>query len=236
MKRFIFLSISLLMGMSSLSFAGSFCLGCKERCTVPPEPSCPDCTCPCDQFRLGSLYGCEHVKCLIEELHSGSCCDRIKAAKKLGHRLHADFCSNPEVLPALISALQCDACFEVRKAAAWSIMLQNARTEQGVLALYISSKLDPHLMVRDRAAEALDILLVGGKKACFKAVFENGDQLIKSLKKSGYKPGTENCQIIFGAQGETITPPVKKVDAGSSTASPAAIELVPAQPLPTAPR
>lgn len=231
MKRFMILSVTVLMGLSSVSYAGGFCLGCKERCTEPPPPSCPDCTCPCDKLRLGSVYGCEHAKCLIEDLHSETCCDRIKAAKKLGHRLHADFCANPEILAALISALQCDPCFEVRKAAAWSIMLQNARTEQGVLALYISSKLDPHLMVRDRAAEALDILLVGGKKACFKGVFESGDQLIKSLKQSGYKPGTENCQIIFAAQGETMTTPVKKVEAGS-TANPAALELVPAQPLP----
>jgi hypothetical protein len=235
MKRIMIFSITVLLGMSTTTWAGGFCLGCKERCTTPPPPSCPDCTCPCDQLRLPTLYGCEHVKCLIEDLHGATCCDRIKAVKKLGHRLHADFCSNPEVLAALIDALQCDPCFEVRKAAAWSIMLQNARTEQGILALYISSRLDPHVLVRDRAAEALDILLVGDKKACFKGVFESGDELVKSLKKSGYKPGTENCQIIFAAQAEMINPPVKKVETGS-TASPAALELPPASPLPSAPK
>jgi hypothetical protein len=171
---------------------------------------------------------------LIEELHGDTCCDRISAARKLGHRLHADFCANPEVLSALINALQCDPCFEVREAAAWSIMKQNARTEQGVLALYISSKLDPHNLVRARAAEALDILLVGGKKACFKGVFESGDELIKSLKKSGYKPGTENCQIIFAAQAEMVVPPAK-TNAGTK-ASPAALEIQPASPLPSAPK
>src|SRR5437588_400219 len=84
-------------------------------------------------------------------------CERIKAVKKLGHRLHADFCCDPAVLETLIAALQCDKCWEVRRAAAWAIQSQNARTEEGVLALYIASKLDPHYLVRVAAAEALDI-------------------------------------------------------------------------------
>src|ERR1700730_1867414 len=78
MKRIMIFSITVLLGMSTTTWAGGFCLGCKERCTEPPHPSCPDCTCPCDQLRLPTLYGCEHVKCLIEDLHGATCCDRIK--------------------------------------------------------------------------------------------------------------------------------------------------------------
>jgi hypothetical protein len=232
MKRFIFLSITFLIGLSTSSQAGGLC-GCEGRCITPPPPTCPDCTCPCDLHRIGSVFGCEHANKLIEDLHACTCCDRIKAAKKLGHRLHADFCANPEVLAALINALQCDPCWEVRREAAWSIFTQGARTDQGVIALYIASRLDPHYLVRDRAAEALDILLVGGKKECFKTIFDNGDQLIKDLKKAGYKPGTANCEVILAAQAATMAAPIKKVEAGS-TATPVATGLAPASPLPTA--
>src|SRR5207249_5284429 len=115
------------------------------------------------------------------------CCDRIRAAEKLGSRLHADFCCDPEVLSALVRALHCDACWEVRKTAAWSIARQKARTEEGVLALYLASKLDPHFLVRDAATDALGILLVC-RRACFKDVFGHGDEMIKTLR-GHYKPG-----------------------------------------------
>jgi hypothetical protein len=126
-----------------------------------------------------------------------NCCDRIKAAEGLGSRLKADFCCNPNVLTALVGALQCDKCWEVRKAAAWSIMLQGARTEEGVLALYVSSKTDPHYMVRAEAAQALDILTVC-RAACFTDLYKKGDDLIKQLKAKGYKPGSDNCRVVFG--------------------------------------
>jgi hypothetical protein len=130
-------------------------------------------------------------------LSRGNCCDRITAAQKLGHRWNADFCCDPSVLEALIGALQCDPCWEVRRAAAWSIMLQNARVEPGVVALYVSSKLDPHYLVREQAAESLDILLVC-RRQCFHDLFgAGGDGLIKSLKVAKYKPGTGNCMLIF---------------------------------------
>src|SRR5262249_48847641 len=118
MKRFMIMSAMVLLGLVSSVRAGGLC-GCKEHCMVPPE-ECPDCTPPCDKLlRLGSLCGCDHAHCLIEDLHGCTCCDRIKAAKKLGHRLHADFCACPEVLTALIEAMQCDPCWEVRRQAAW---------------------------------------------------------------------------------------------------------------------
>ena len=58
-----------------------------------------------------------------------------------------------------MGALECDTCWEVRKAAAWSITHQNARTRYAVMALYLAGKVDPHYMVRDAAKSALDILI-----------------------------------------------------------------------------
>ncbi|MFL5241750.1 MAG: HEAT repeat domain-containing protein [Gemmataceae bacterium] len=230
MKRLLFLSVTVLIGLAASARAGGLC-GCEGRCKPIPPPVCPDCACPCDEHRIGAVFGCEHANKLIEDLHACTCCDRIKAVKKLGHRLHADFCANPEVLAALINALQCDPCWEVRREAAWSILSQGARTEQGVMALFVASRLDPHYVVRDRAAEALDILLVGGKRACFKTIFDNGDKLIKDLKKAGYKPGTANCQMIMAAQAELIPAPINKAE-GGSPATPGAVEVDSARPLP----
>jgi hypothetical protein len=146
-----------------------------------------------------NLLICDRSEELIAALQAcnGDCCDRIKAAEKLGNRFHADYCCNPDVLTALIGALQCDKCWEVRRAAAWSILLQDARTEEGVMALYISSKTDPHYLVRAKAAEALDILTVC-RDACFADLYKRADDLIKQLKAKGYKPGSDNCRVIFG--------------------------------------
>lgn len=228
MRRYIVLAFVGLVSQALPAWAGGLC-GCETKCITPPCPTCPNCTAPCDEFcRMPSLFGCEHANKLIEDLNSCTCCDRIRAVKKLGHRAHADFCANPEVLSALIHALQCDSCWEVRRDAAWSIMLQKARTEEGVLALYIASKLDPHYLVRDRASEALDILLVGNRKECFKDTFANGDNLIKSLKKSGYKPGSPNCQVILSQEA----PAKSKGETKKADAKPAAIDQDQARPLP----
>jgi hypothetical protein len=159
---------------------------------------------------------------LIEELHASTCCERIRAVKKLGHPLHPDFCENPEVLDALIHALQCDPCWEVREAAAWAILKQKARTDQAVLALYIASQLDPHCIVRASAAEALDILTLGHKE-CFTALLANGDQIIKSLKSSGYKPGSDNCAVLIAGMGMPAPPVMeKRADVGQLSPIPTA--------------
>jgi hypothetical protein len=204
MKRLISLTLATLLGAAATVMAAH---QCSPQCITPPPPSCPDCSCPCDHGLHVSLGGCEHIQKLIQELNGCSCCERIAAAKKLGHRLHADFCTNPEVLAALIHALQCDPCWEVRATAATSILGQKARTEEAVLALYIASKLDPHCLVRDHAAEALDILTLG-RKGCFTGVFESGDKLIAELKKAGYKPGSANCSAIL-APAESAKPAEK---------------------------
>jgi hypothetical protein len=145
-----------------------------------------------------TLFGCEHAQGYVSILTdcSSTACDRNKAVRKLGCRLHADFCSDPSVLEALIFSLECDSCWGVRRTAAWSIFRQGARTEDGVLALYIASKADPHYMVRSRAAEALDILTVC-RRECFKELYERGDKIVTQLKAKGWKPGKEDCHQLF---------------------------------------
>jgi hypothetical protein len=169
----------------------------------------------------------------MDELSSCDCCERIRIVKKLGHRLHADFCCDPCVLETLIATLQCDKCWEVRRAAAWAIQHQNARTEEGVLALYIASKLDGHYLVRVAAAEALDILTIKNPE-CFTETLKQGDDLVKQLKKQGYKPGSDNCRVAFGeccgsAAPATPATPVKPeslpLPKAGTPVKPAATEL-----------
>jgi len=193
MKRILCLAAAALLGGATTSLAGPFaCWNFGVHCICPPPPSCPDCTAPCGEgFHHSSCRKSEHAHNLINQLSCECCCDRIKAAEKLGCRLHADFCCDPEVLSALAHALLCDSCWEVRKAAAWSIAGQKARTDLGVLALYLASKLDPHYMVRDAANDALTQLLVC-RRECFHCLFERGDAIAKGLK-GHYKPGSPEC-------------------------------------------
>jgi hypothetical protein len=195
MKRILCLASVILLGGATPTWAVNpfACLNHGIHCICPPPPPCPDCDCPCDHgLHFCSCRRTEHAHKLIDELNcSGCCCDRIKAAEKLGCRLHADFCCDPEVLSALSHALLCDPCWEVRQAAAWSIAGQKARTNLGVLSLYLSSKIDPHYMVRDAATDALTQLLVC-RRDCFKDTFAQGDAMAKSLKGK-YKPGVQDC-------------------------------------------
>jgi hypothetical protein len=203
MKRMFTLAAAGLLCMAASAWGAGF-LCCGVHCIVPPPPSCPDCDCPCDRgLHHCSAAKCEHAQRLIEQLNSCECCDRIHAARKLGHRCHADFCCNPEVLEALIHALRNDSCWEVRKTAAWSIAFQRARTNEAVLALYVAAKLDPHYLVRDAATDALDVLLVC-RRECFKDLFAHADELVKALKGK-YKPGAKEGTLV------TELPPVPGV-------------------------
>ena len=216
MKRLIILTATALLGLASSAWAGGLlCLGCGTHCMTPRPPNCPDCSCPCEHgLHFCSQWKCQHTQRLMDDLASCDCCERIRTVKKLGCRIHADFCCDPSVLETLIATLQCDKCWEVRRAAAWAIQHQNARTEQGVLALYIASKLDGHYLVRVAAAEALDILTIKNRE-CFTETLKQGDDLVKQLKQQGYKPGSDNCRVAFGgccgsaAPATVPTTPVK---------------------------
>jgi hypothetical protein len=197
MRRIVVLSLGALLALAAPGWAGVPCLGCPGPSCYPiPCPTCPDCSCPCDHRLHLTPFGACHADRFIEQLNGGDCCERIAAARKLGSRLHADFCENPAVLNALIAALRCDPCWEVRRAAAWAIAMQGARTHDGVLALYVQAKIDPHYMVRKRAAEALDILTLC-RAECFDEVYTEGDTMAKALKAAKYKPGPD-CPALFG--------------------------------------
>jgi hypothetical protein len=190
MKRIACLSTIVLLGLVAYApaWTGGFsCLNCGIHCIEPPPPACRDCSGPCERGLHVTLFGADHAHKLIEQLNASCCCDRIKAAENLGSRIHADFCCVPEVLSALTHALANDPCWEVRKVAAWSIAYQRARTEDGVMALYLASKLDPHYMVRDAATDALSVLLVC-RQECFKDLFAYADELVKTLRGK-YGPG-----------------------------------------------
>jgi hypothetical protein len=201
-----------LLGLVSAGRAGEHCdgcdgcKGCKDYCRPIPCVPCPDCTPPCEHRLCLCAFGAGHAEKLIDGLCAECCCDRIKAAKKLGCRLHADFCQCPDVLTALVTALLTDPCWEVRRAAAWSLMGQGAYTEEALLALYISARMDPHYMVRARASEALDILTLG-RLACYKSLFRYADGLITGLRKAKFKPGTDKCRIVFNETAQLAGPP-----------------------------
>jgi hypothetical protein len=239
MKRFITLALGGLFALATSAWANGP-LGCcvTGHCITPPC-STPECSCPCDGHHHCSCRKVESAHKLIAELSACTCCDRISAARKLGHRWNADFCCTPEVLDALVHALQCDPCWEVRRAAAWSIGMQGARNQTGVLALYVASKLDPHYMVRDKAAEALDIMLLC-ERPCFKELFKAADELVKALRGK-YKPGTPECVAIFatccaeaGIHLEERVPPPPPVPAVATIAeaSPPALIAAPARRMP----
>ncbi len=178
--------------------------GCGH-CIVPPPSFCPKCTCPCDECRLClcPAWKAKEARIWIEQLlHCPNFAARKTAAAKLGCRWHADFCQTPEVLTALIAALHCDACWEVRRVAATSLREQNARTPQAILALYIASQLDPHYLVRERANESLDILLIL-QRPCYKQLLKDADELIKKLRGK-YKPGAHDCQTLYNLCGELL--------------------------------
>src|SRR5262249_39583642 len=103
MTRLYGLAIVCWLGVVAVASADVLCWGCGVRCITPPPPQCPDCSGPCDK-RLCLCWPKQsaHAHELIDQLAQGDCCERIKAAKKLGCRWHADFCCDPDVLAALV--------------------------------------------------------------------------------------------------------------------------------------
>lgn len=132
----------------------------------------------------------------VRRLRAEACYDRRLAAKKLGCRLHHEYANDPLVLGTLVNSLQCDKCPEVRQAAAWSIFKLSARSNRSLLALYISSKLDPHYMVRVKAAEAVDILTVRDRPR-YEGLLETGDKLVEDLKAHDFVPGSDKCRVLL---------------------------------------
>jgi hypothetical protein len=197
MRRTILLSFVVGLALAAPLRAGWPCWDCRTRCLVKPPPPCPDCSGPCEHRCCLVLFFPQHTDDLLVELGNPDFCRRTAAANKLGNRWHADFCQDPRVLAALVGTLLCDPCWEVRRAAARAIARQDARTPEGVLALHISSNLDPHYMVRIRAAESLDLLTLC-RKPCFKELLARGDRLVARLRDEKYLPGGKDCAVLLG--------------------------------------
>jgi hypothetical protein len=219
MRRLFALALPALLGLAGMTRAGE-CLGCKTRCIEPPSTECKERPCPC-QKRL-KLTICDKSDKYAAILAScdNTCCARIKAAKKLGCRLCADMCANKGVLEALLDALFFDPCWKVRRTAAWSLFGQRAYQDEVILALYISSKIDPHYMVRSRAAEALDLLTLC-RRCCYKELYAQGDVLIKELRAVKFVPGACDAR-----EKHTLAL------TGACPVGPAAPEVIPAPVVP----
>jgi hypothetical protein len=192
---------------------------CEKHCHCMTGEYCPDCGCPCDHHChepfLPTVFGDGHAQKLVEDLlHGQDCCVRGKAACKLGCRVHADFCKSPEIVTALIQALFCDTCWEVRRKAALALGFQFASLPEVVAALYIAQRLDHHVMVRDGAAMALDMVTVC-RYDCFKDVYKAADKIIPRIRKD-YDPTNCKCvpelvafcsQCHSGMPAPTMAPP-----------------------------
>ncbi len=113
--------------------------------------------------------------------------------------------------------MHCDACWEVRRAAATSLRQQNARTPQALLALYIAGRLDPHYLVRERANESIDILLVV-QRPCYKQLFKAADELIEKLGDK-YKPGSHDCQTLYDLCSGVLSGKDRTADEGTPSTS-----------------
>ncbi len=212
MKRLWFTAAAAVLALSAASaWAGGLCCGSGRcHCIEPPDQH-ENCCESRFHWRMPSLCCEEHARKLIEQLEGGGeCCERIHAAKALGNRLHADACACPDVLNALVKALTCDTCWEVRRAAAWSIAMQDERTPMAVAALYIASKADRHFLVRDRATDGLAIL-IRCRTSCYKDLFRAADVLIGRIR-ADYDPTNGTCiNLVLGfveqADGNVIVAP-----------------------------
>jgi hypothetical protein len=229
-RRYCYTLLALLsVGGLGRALATGHC--CKDYCTVAPPSSCPDCPCPCQHRHALLVFGPKDAHKYLDKLLGcdTTCCERIKAVKKLGCRLHADFCKDPDVLVALTDVLLFDPCWEVRRTAAWSIFGQRAYTHEALLALYVSRNLDPHYMVRQRATEAQELLTLC-RSACYKSLYAYGDALVKELRKQGYKAGEKNAREAFVTAVELAS----TEPAPSGAAQPTSPEFSPTRP-PTIP-
>lgn len=221
MKRMCLIAAVATLALSAAAAWAGGC-GCSGKChCIQPPCQNEDC-CDCKHHRMPCLCSECKVQHLIETLCSScECCERIKAAKKLGSQCNADACACPDVLNALVKALMCDSCWEVRRAAAWSLAMQDERAPNVVAALYIASKVDRHFLVRDRATDGLSIL-IRCRSTCYKDMFKAADVVIGRIR-ANYDPTNGNCiSLVLGfcehADGAVIGgPPVMGVPVAPGT-------------------
>ncbi len=194
MTRSLYLPLAALLAVAPATHAGHLFSCCNSgiHCMVPPV-ECPDCGDACPHGKHCLPWQAECTAKLLDQLcHGDCCCVRIKAAEKLGCRLYANWNCSPEIADALIQAMECDTCWEVRRAAAWSLALQGARTQYVVLALYMASKFDRHYLVRDTSVQALAVLVPCNLQCCYGKLFESVDKAGKDIR-SYYNPTNHQC-------------------------------------------
>jgi len=170
---------------------------CGISCYHPPPPEPCICEDPCCKGHHWCWpWQAATTARLLDQLEDCHYRCRAQAAHGLGCRLHADFCCNPEIVSALVHALQCDPCWVVRRQAAWAIAYQGVANQCGWTALFLASRLDPHYLVRDAAANALSVLETQISLGCIKEWRTMGEEFEK-LVKSKYKPGKEDCYSVY---------------------------------------
>ncbi len=228
-------TLFLLAGWASLSFAedppcgppsncgkgllGKCCASYKGiSCYQPPAPEPCICDDPCTKRgRLCLPWYSSKTAALLEQLQDCHYRCRAEAAKKLGSRLCTDYCCHPEIVPALVHTLQCDSCWVVRRAAARALGYQVAANQCVWTALFLASRLDPHYLVRDEAADALAIVQTQISLGCIREYREAAEAFEKAVK-GHYKPGKPGCELVYppfcdgcppGCPGVPITGPIK---------------------------
>src|SRR5579872_3743331 len=97
MRRSVICAVLAVLGLVSAGHGGEPCKGCKDYSKPIPVQPCPDCSPPCEHRLCLCVCGPGHAEKLIDGLSAKCCADRVKAAKHLGCRLHADFCQCPDV-------------------------------------------------------------------------------------------------------------------------------------------
>jgi hypothetical protein len=80
--------------------------------------------------------------------------------------------------------------------AAWAIAFQNLSNQCGWTALYVSSRLDPHWLVRDTSANAMKVLETRLEPDVIKAWKARGAELVRQYQGK-YKPGQPGGTLIY---------------------------------------
>lgn len=167
------------------------------RCYEPLSPEPCVCEDPCAKRWHLCLPGqSARTAKLLEQLHDCHYRCREEAAHKLGSRVHTDFCRHREIVPALVHTLQCDPCWVVRRAAAKALGYQVVADQFAWSALFLASRLDPHYLVREQAADSLTIIQTQITPACIKEWRAEAEAFEKQMKGK-YKPGKETCREVF---------------------------------------
>ena len=168
---------------------------------APPCPAASGPPCRNDgSGEIGHCWSwpwCGHRTAVLLQKLRDPCPDvRFKAAVHLGCCCETNAATHPEIVPALVQALQGDSCWQVRRQAAWSLAYQNACNRCGWASLFVASKLDPHWAVRDSAANAIKVIEPRIDEECIRQLGVWGKSVVAQFENC-YQPGKISCAAIF---------------------------------------